>query len=561
MKTCGLLGRKLGHSYSPEIHALLGDYSYTLYEKEPEELEQFLLEGDFQGLNVTIPYKKAVLPFCRELSDTARRLGAVNTLVRRPDGTLWGGNTDYDGFSCLLRRSGLEVSGKECLVLGSGGASATAVAVLEDAGARVCVISRRGPENYENLSRHAGAYLIVNATPVGMYPACGVSPVDLSLFPHLAGVLDMIYNPLETTLLQQARARGIVAMGGLMMLLSQAAASAAAFTGRPVSADLAHVWEAVRAKRMNLVLIGMPGCGKTTLATHLARLLDRPMVDTDTQVEALAGMSIPEIFRTRGESGFRALETQVLTQVCARSGLVIATGGGCVTRPENLPLLRQNGCVVWLLRDAALLPAEGRPLSQNGDLARMERERTPLYRRACHLWAANDREPEAVAEEIAARFTALCARGYRPKILVLNGPNLNLLGQREPDIYGLHTYRDLEALLHRAGDALQADVDVFQTNHEGVLVDKIQAASGVYDGIILNPAAYTHTSVAILDALKATAIPTVEVHISDVDSREPFRRISYPGMACIHTVKGQGLAGYRTALEYLLSYLAPLARI
>lgn len=561
MKTCGLLGRKLGHSYSPEIHALLGDYSYTLYEKEPEELAQFLREGDFQGLNVTIPYKKAVLPFCRELSDTARRLGAVNTLVRRPDGTLWGGNTDYDGFSCLLRRSGLEVSGKECLVLGSGGASATAVAVLEDAGARVCVISRRGPENYENLSRHAGAYLIVNATPVGMYPACGVSPVDLSLFPHLAGVLDMIYNPLETALLQQARARGIVAMGGLMMLLSQAAASSAAFTGQPVSADLAHVWEAVRTKRMNLVLIGMPGCGKTTLATHLARLLDRPMVDTDTQVEALAGMSIPEIFRTRGESGFRVLETQVLTQVCARSGLVIATGGGCVTRSENLPLLRQNGCVVWLLRDAALLPAEGRPLSQNGDLARMERERTPLYRRGCHLWAANDREPEAVAEEIAARFAALCARGYRPKILVLNGPNLNLLGQREPDIYGLHTYRDLEALLHQAGDALHADVDIFQTNHEGVLVDKIQAASGVYDGILLNPAAYTHTSVAILDALKATAIPTVEVHISDVDSREPFRHISYPGMACIHTVKGQGLAGYRTALEYLLSYLAPLARI
>lgn len=398
---CGLLGGKLGHSYSPLIHAMLGDYAYDLYEKTPEELGDFLRNGDFSGLNVTIPYKQAVIPYLTRLSPVAQRLGAVNTVVRQPDGSLVGHNTDYYGFSAMLRRSGLDVAGKKVLVLGSGGASRTVQAVLAEAGAEVCVISRTGENHYGNLERHGDAAVIVNATPVGMYPNCGTAAVSLEPFPALEGVLDLIYNPARTKLLLDAAQRGLVAVNGLYMLAAQAKESAEWFTGRAIGEDRVDaIYRSLRQRMENIVLIGMPGCGKTTLGQALAQALGRPFADADAYVEERAGMPIPEIFARQGEAGFRALETQVLAELGKRSGLVIATGGGCVTRPENRALLKQNGAVFWLRRELEALPREGRPLSQQGSLRQMYQIRRPLYEQFADYIVDNCQTPADTGADI-----------------------------------------------------------------------------------------------------------------------------------------------------------------
>lgn len=400
---CGLLGERLGHSYSPQIHSHLGEYSYALFEKRPEELADFLLHGDFTGLNVTIPYKKAVLPYCAALTDRARRLGSVNTLVRRPDGSLLGHNSDYFGFASLLLRTGLSVAGKKALVLGSGGASVTVVAVLESLGAKPVVISRSGENNYSNLDRHGDAALIVNATPVGMYPNNGVTPVHLDGFPHLEGVLDLIYNPARTALLLEAEARGLTAANGLWMLVAQAKESAEYFSGSPIADDaIDKIYRILRRQMENIILIGMPGCGKSTVGRALASRTGRTLVDADAVIVEKAGMSIPDIFAQQTEAGFRAIETAVLAELGKQSGLIIATGGGCVTRPENEPLLRQNGRCVWLRRDLSRLPTKGRPLSQQNNLLTMYRARKPLYRKFADVEIYNDRSVNQTAAAILA---------------------------------------------------------------------------------------------------------------------------------------------------------------
>ena len=382
MLRCGLLGRKLGHSYSPAIHAQLGDYSYVLMEKEPEELQDFLTGDHFDGINVTIPYKKAVVPYCDALSPTARRLGSVNTLVRRADGTLYGDNTDYDGFAALVCRSGIDATGCKALVLGSGGASVTVCAVLEAMGAQAVVISRSGENNYDNLHRHADAAIIVNTTPVGMYPHNGETPLDLSLFPQCKAVFDLIYNPARTALMLQAEALGIPAYGGLHMLVAQAKRAAELFTGTAIDDGVIDTIRASLERKMqNIVLIGMPGCGKSSVAAALGKALGREVCDSDALIEELAGMPIPEIFSTQGEAAFRALETEAIAQLSRRSGIILATGGGCVTREENYPLLHQNGVLFWLQRDIDRLPTDGRPLSQSGKLQAMYEQRAPLYAR------------------------------------------------------------------------------------------------------------------------------------------------------------------------------------
>lgn len=393
-KKCGLLGRKLSHSYSPQIHSMLGDYSYTLFEKEPEELEEFLKSGDFTGINVTIPYKKAVIPYLDDLSPIAKELGAVNTVIRRPDGTLYGHNTDYSGFRAMVATSGLSVTGKKALILGSGGASATAATVLKQLGADVVVISRTGENHYGNLSNHANASLIVNATPVGMYPETGISPVDLSLFPKLEGILDMIYNPARTQLLMDAEIRGLTAVNGLLMLVAQAKEAAEYFTGSPVSDDkICHICSMLSGQMQNIVLIGMPGCGKSTVGKLLAEKCGKRFVDADEEIITLAGKSIPEIFRQDGEEVFRELETQVLSTLGKQSGLVIATGGGCVTRNRNYPLLHQNGHILWIRRSEECLATEGRPLSQSGNLTQMYAEREPLYHAFADFFIENNATP------------------------------------------------------------------------------------------------------------------------------------------------------------------------
>lgn len=399
---CGLLGRTLGHSYSPAIHTQLAAYSYRLYEKEPEELEDFLHSGEFDGLNVTIPYKKAVIPYCAELSDTARAIGAVNTIVRRPDGTLWGDNTDAYGFSMLVRSSGAEVRGKKALVFGSGGASATAQYVLRQMGAReVVVISRHGEHNYENLDRHADAQIAVNTTPLGMYPNTGASPVDLSRLPKLEAALDVVYNPARTEFLLQAERLGLKRANGLLMLVAQAKKSCEEFLGKPIADEwIGKITRTLAAQMQNVILIGMPGSGKTTVGTGAAARLGRTFLDADAVLEQKAGMPIPEIFRLEGEEGFRQQETAVLAELGKQSGLVIATGGGCVTRPENYPLLHQNGTIFCLTRDLSRLPISGRPVSQALGAEEIYRRRKSLYEGFADVMIDNDRTVEDAVRQI-----------------------------------------------------------------------------------------------------------------------------------------------------------------
>ena len=404
MLRCGLLGEKLGHSYSPRIHHLLGNYGYELYEISPQNLNNFFKNPDFDGINVTIPYKKAAVSYCKELSRAALHVGSVNTVVRRADGSLYGDNTDYTGFLYLLDRSGLTARGKKCLVLGSGGASLAVTAALRDRGAEVVVISRSGSDNYENLDRHKDARIIVNATPVGMYPNVGKAALDVSRFPELEGVLDLIYNPARTQILLDAEKLDLVTGNGLSMLVAQAHRAAELFTGETIDpAKIETVWQKLRREMENVILVGMPGCGKSTVGKALAERLGREFRDADQMIADRAGCSIPEIFAREGEEGFRARETEILGELGKQSGLIIATGGGCVTREENYSLLHQNGTVYFLKRGLSKLPKEGRPLSQKSSLETMYEARLPQYRRFADRVIDNDRESPDYAVEAILR--------------------------------------------------------------------------------------------------------------------------------------------------------------
>ena len=392
MLKCGLLGEKLGHSYSPQIHSMLADYEYKLFEKSPEELEDFLKSGEFDGLNVTIPYKKPVMPYCAELSPTAAQIGSVNTIVRRSDGSLYGDNTDAFGFENLIVHNGIEVKGKKALVLGTGGASVTAQAVLKNLGAsEVVVISRKGEDNYENIAKHADAEIIANTTPVGMYPNNGKAAVDLTQFPKLSGVLDVVYNPARTALLLQAEKLCIPCAGGLYMLVSQAKRSCELFTGKSIpDSEIDRIERVLSHQMQNIVIIGMPGSGKTAVSTMLAERLGRKIFDTDTIVSEKAGMTIPEIFAAQGEAGFRKLETEATAEVGKLSGNIISTGGGVVTVADNYELLHQNGVIVWIERDTNKLARDGRPISLSSDLNELYAARLPLYERFADIKADNN---------------------------------------------------------------------------------------------------------------------------------------------------------------------------
>ena len=397
----GLIGAKLGHSLSPEIHAKLGNYRYDLIELTEEEVGPFLTSGDFQGLNVTIPYKKTVIPYCTELTPRAKAIGSVNTLVRLPDGGLLGDNTDYAGFLWMVERSGLSVKGKKCLVLGSGGASLTVRAVLHDLEAsEVVVISRSGPDNYENLEKHANARLIVNTTPVGMFPNCNASPLQsLDPFPELEGVLDIVYNPAHTDLMQMAMKKDLPAVNGLGMLVTQAKVAAERFLGHAIpDSAIDGILSDMTLASANIVLIGMPGSGKSTVGRRIAEKLHRKFLDTDDLIIKKDGRQIPDIFAKDGEAFFRGLETAVIEELSHEHGLVIATGGGAVMRERNRELLRRNGLIVWLDRPIEDLPSYGRPLSQSRGVEAIFAEREPVYRGFADRVVKNRTVKEAVSQ-------------------------------------------------------------------------------------------------------------------------------------------------------------------
>ena len=550
-KLYGLLGRRLGHSWSVPIHKALGCEGYRLIELEPEDLGDFLSREEIGGLNVTIPYKRDVMQYCDEIDPAAEIIGSVNTLVRR-GGKLRGYNTDIDGFLYMLRRAGISLKGKKVLILGSGGASLTARAAAKTEGARqVVVVSRAGEDNYENLpDRHGDAEVLINTTPVGMWPKLEGSPVDLRLLPKLTDVADVIYNPGRTNLLLQAEELGLRRAGGLPMLVQQAKRAEELFFDRAIpDAETKKITAQLRREMTNIVLVGMPGSGKTTVGQELARLSGKPFVDLDGEIVKKAGRPIPEIFAQEGEGAFRKIENEVLAEVCAKSGQVIATGGGAVLWSENRSAMRRTGRVYRLRRRLEDLPTEGRPLSQAGRLEEMERVRGPLYAAAADRDIWNDKSPEETAGRIWRDFMS----EKKKSILVINGPNMNLLGIRQPEIYGNTDYVDLENLITAEAEKLGVSVSFFQSNHEGDLVDAIQQAYfDKVDGILINPGAYTHTSIALLDAVKSVGIPTVEVHISDPEKREAFRHVSYIREACVGSIRGHGVQGYLEGLRLLV---------
>lgn len=403
----GLIGEKLGHSFSAEIHRQLFDYDYELKELAPNEVNAFISCRDFAAINVTIPYKEAVIPLLDEVEETAKRIGAVNTVVNR-NGKLCGYNTDFLGLKALMAYAGISLKDKLVLILGSGGTSKTAQAVAESLGCRQAVrVSRRekgGCITYvQAKERYANAEILINTTPCGMYPHIGESAVDIADFLSLQGVVDVVFNPLRTKLICDALSRGIPAVGGLYMLVAQAAYAAELFTGKAVAPEkVESIYRNLFSEKQNVVLVGMPGCGKSSVGNRLAEQLGMTFVDTDGEIVRQQGRTIPEIFATDGEAYFRQVESAVIRQVAARQHCVIATGGGAVLDPVNMALLRENGSIYFLDRSLERLCATAdRPLSSDRmALKQRYRERYDIYLRECDRHIRADGTIEEVANQI-----------------------------------------------------------------------------------------------------------------------------------------------------------------
>lgn len=412
----GLIGEKLSHSFSKEIHEALADYTYEIRELTPDEVAPFLAAREFEGINVTIPYKEKVILHLDEISDAAKMIGAVNT-VKKVDGRLIGDNTDFYGMREMILRAGIEIKSKKALILGTGGTSKTAKAVLTDLGAsEIIVVSRKESDKtvtYETaVTHHSDAEIIVNTTPLGMYPNTDACPIDLYSFPNLTGVIDAIYNPLRTNLILEAQKLGILAVGGLMMLILQAARASEIFLGEKLdNGKVEQVVKNIFESKENIVLIGMPGCGKSTIGKIIAEITGRSFIDTDTVIGELTGKHPSEIIRESGEDAFRDIETQAVREISKRSGTVIATGGGIVKRSENIPLLRQNGRIIYLNCPTDELPVTpDRPLSSSrAAIEKLFLTRNLLYTLAADATVnvSHKNAPDIAAAEILTVFSEI----------------------------------------------------------------------------------------------------------------------------------------------------------
>ena len=407
MMKYGLIGEHLTHSYSCEIHAQIADYEYELHEIPPSGLGGFLKKREFNAINVTIPYKQDVIPYLDEISDTAKRIGAVNTIVNR-NGRLYGDNTDFAGMLALARHIGVDMKGRKVLILGTGGASKTGHALAEYMGAEsVYYVSRSGKDgsiSYEQaVTEHSDAQIIINATPVGMFPKQDGRPIDISAFPKLEGVIDAIYNPLRTNLILDAQERGIPAEGGLYMLSAQAVHASAVFLDIPLDESLVDkAFKSVKNDKQSIVLIGMPSSGKTTVGRILAEKCGKQLADTDEYIVRKIGMPISDFFAKFGEAEFRRIEKETVAELSATGGRIIATGGGAVLDPENVRALKQNGVLVFLdRRPENLVATDDRPLaSRRSALEKLYTERYDTYCAAAELHIDANTTPEAEADAI-----------------------------------------------------------------------------------------------------------------------------------------------------------------
>lgn len=403
---CGLIGENLSHSYSKLIHSKLGNYEYELCSVCPEELENLMRSKNFVGLNVTMPYKKAVMKYCDELSSTAQKIGSINTLAFE-NGALKGYNTDYFGLSYALKRSGVSLKNKKVIVLGNGGVSATVQVLARDLGAKeILVCSSRSSFNYKNVYDRCDAEIIINATPVGMYPRSEEKLVDLTKFKNLSGFADLIYNPFYTRLMLDAKKMKVPVCGGLAMLVAQAKASCEIFMKAKLEDDLIEkIIKDIYFNMANIVLIGMPGSGKTTIAKILAEKTGKKFIDSDFEIEKFSGLSIPEIFETKGENEFRKIEREILKKICQETGVVLSTGGGAVLAENIYEILKQNARIYWVKRDLSLLEMSGRPLSKNrSEIEKIYDKRKAIYEKFCDKMIQNSGLAENSAQKILEDF-------------------------------------------------------------------------------------------------------------------------------------------------------------
>ena len=408
----GCIGEHLKHSFSKEIHNALADYEYEIHEVAKDELDCFMAEGDFSAINVTIPYKEAVIKHLYEIDDKARLIGAVNTVVNR-GGRLYGYNTDFYGMSMLISHACVEIVGKKVVILGTGGTSKTSYAVAKSLGAREVIKVGREKKGdaitYGELyESHTDAEVIINTTPVGMFPSIFSSPIDIDKFPCLCGVIDAVYNPLRTPLVISARERGVKAEGGLYMLVAQAVRASEIFIDKVYGEDtLEAVFSRIVREKENIVLIGMPSSGKSTVGGIIAQKMGRELIDTDDEIVRRAKMSIPEIFKLRGESYFRELEAEVIRDAAALTGKVISTGGGAILRKENVRALRENGRIYFIDRPLEyLIPTDTRPLSGTKEaIEERYRERYGLYRAAATVTVPSTTTAEDTARDIMKEFS------------------------------------------------------------------------------------------------------------------------------------------------------------
>lgn len=402
MKAC-LIGKTLKHSFSKSIHESLG-LDYDLVELSEDELERFVMQKEYDCYNVTIPYKEKVIPYLDRLDDTAKEVGSVNT-VRNIDGALVGYNTDIDGMKYMFESSGVCLKDKNVVILGTGGTSKTAQALMRREGAKsVTVVGRREKWNYQNIGELKNTQILVNTTPVGMYPDTGVSVVDISIFKRLEFVADVIYNPLKTQLTLDAKKRGIASVNGLSMLVYQAILAEEIWTGKSLDYKAKEAIGNLENEFCNVILEGMPSCGKSSVGKAVAKLLNKEFVDLDKVIENRLNMPIPQVFDEYGEEYFRSVESDVAKEYGKRGGLVIATGGGTPMREENRDALAQNGFVVWLKRDISLLTSKSRPVSQKVGVERLFEERKDTYKAFADVEIENDCDIKTVAKNIVRAY-------------------------------------------------------------------------------------------------------------------------------------------------------------